>query len=344
MSLGAGTRAAIVGLGRMGLRHLEVLRELGFDVRGASDLRAEARVAAQEQFGLELGVLFEDAAAMLAAARPELLVVATTAPGHHPLVCLGARAGARLILCEKPMARSLAQCDEMIAACARVGAVLAVNHQMRYTEQCLLPKHLAASDALGGLTSMIVKAGNFGLANNGSHYVEMFGFVSGEAPRKVTAWLSPDKVPNPRGPEFEDRGGSLRIETASGKRFYLDAGAEQGHGIATTYLCRHGRIEVDELAGRLQVVSRLPEHRDAPTTRYGMPAETREQEIEPTSSTGPTRSLLEAMLRGEPIPDGAVGRATIEVLVAAQVSHDDGNRAVDLSTEALPRDREFPWA
>lgn len=344
MTLGTGKRAAVVGLGRMGLRHLEVLRELEFEICGVSDLRGDARDAAQQQFRLDPAVVFANADEMVAAACPELLVVATTAPGHHPLVCLGARAGAHMILCEKPMARSLLQCDEMIATCAQAGVVLAVNHQMRYTEQCLMPRDLAASTALGGLTSMIVKAGNFGLANNGSHYIEMFGFLAGEAPRRVTAWLSPDKVPNPRGPQFEDRGGSLRIETASGKRFYLDAGAEQGHGIATTYLGRHGRIEVDELAGRLQVVSRLPEHRDAPTTRYGMPAETREQQIEPTSSTGPTRSLIEAMLRGEPIPDGAVGRATIEVLVAAHVSHENGNRTVDLSAEALPRGREFPWA
>jgi hypothetical protein len=50
------------------------------------------------------------------------------------------------------------------------------------------------------------------------------------------------------------------------------------------------------------------------------------------------------MLRGENIPDGRVGRAAVEVLVAAHVSHELGHRPVDLRSEALPRDRQFRWA
>ena len=344
MGFGSGKAAAVIGLGRMGLRHLEVLHEMSFEICGACDMKEEARNAAVQQFSLDPKLIFADARDMLAARSPDLLIVATTAPGHCPLVCLGVQTGAKMILCEKPMAVSLAQCDRMIEACKRANALLAVNHQMRYTEQCLLPKRLISSEKLGGLTSMIVKAGNFGLANNGSHYIEMFSFIAEESPLKVTAWLSPGKVPNPRGSQFEDSGGAIRIDTKSGKRFYLDAGAEQGHGISTTYLGRYGRIEVDELVGRLQMVSRLPEHRDAPTTRYGMPHEDHEQMIEPTSSTGPTKSLLKAMLKGELIPDGAVGRSTIAVLVAAHLSHENMNRGMELTADALPQDREFNWA
>lgn len=339
----AGT-ACVVGLGRMGLRHLEVLRELSFRIVGVCDRQEAARAAAASQFSVESSALFVTAEEMLAKVVPDLLVVATTADSHCAVVCLAADAGVRKILCEKPMATSLRDCDMMIDRCASRGGILAVNHQMRYTEQCLLPASLLRSDDIGGLTSMLVKAGNFGLANNGSHYIEMFGFIAGERPAVVTGWLSPGKVPNPRGVQFEDSGGSIRIETASGKRFYMDAGSDQGHGIATTYLGRFGRIEVDELAGELHMVCRGAEDRELPTTRYGMPAVEQRRTIEPTSAMGPTKSLLEAMLRGEAIPDGSVGRAAVEVLVAAHVSHDQGNRPIELRPDALPRDRQFKWA
>lgn len=337
-------KAALLGLGRMGLRHLEVLRALKLDVIGASDLQEQARAKAAADYGVPATALFADAREMIEKTRPELLVVATTAPSHADFVCLGANNGARAILCEKPMAVSLADCDRMIDACTASGTRLAVNHQMRFMEQYTRAKEIVEDPSFGGLASATVVAGNFGIAMNGSHYFEMFRYLTDEMPAHVAAWFSVDTVANPRGAQFEDRAGSVRITTAKGRRFYLDASTDQGHGMHVTYAGPYGRLVIDELAGKGQLVVRQAEHRDVPTTRYGMPYDERMIEITPADSVAPTRAVLEALLAGKDYPDGVVGRMAVEVLAAAYASHEQGGKVIELASANLPRDRKFPWA
>lgn len=337
-------KAGLLGLGRMGLRHLEVLRSLNLDVVGASDLQEPARAKAAADYGVPMDALFADAGEMIEKVKPELLVVATTAPSHADFVCLGAKNGAKAILCEKPMAVSLAECDRMIEACAASGTRLAVNHQMRFMEQYTRTKEIVEDVSFGGLASATVIAGNFGMAMNGSHYFEMFRFLTDEMPAQVSAWFSADTVANPRGAQFEDRAGSVRVTTTKGRRFYMDAGSDQGHGMHVTYAGPFGRLDVDELAGRAQLVVRKTEHRDVPTTRYGMPYEERSIPITPADAVAPTRAVLEALLAGKNYPDGDVGRMAVEVLAAAYVSNEQGGKTIELASAKLPRDRKFPWA
>lgn len=337
-------RTCIIGLGRMGLRHLSIARTLGLEVVGVADPREEARQAAARDHDVPSGHLYASASDMVERLRPDFLVVASTAPSHADLVVQAAALGVAAILCEKPMAVSLEQCDRMIEACARSGTRLAVNHQMRFMEQYRRAKDILWSPDLGGLCSATVIAGNFGLAMNGCHYAEMFRFLTDEVPVSVAAFLSADPVPNPRGPEFSDHGGCLRLTTPSGRRFYLEAGTDQGHGLKAVYAGRYGILDVDELAGRMRLTVRQPEHRDLPTTRYGMPARIEECDIAPADAVQPTLAVTRALLAGEDYPDGAIGRMAVEILVAAIVSHEAGGASVDLREASLPRDRVFPWA
>src|SRR5260370_32682978 len=194
--------------------------------------------------------MFADACAMIARVRPDLMIIATTAPSHVDLVCRAADSGARAILCEKPMAVSLAQCDRMIKACAAAGTRLAVNHQMRFMEQYTKPKAIVLEPSFGGLSSVTVVAGNFGIAVNGSHYFEMFRYLTDEMPVSAAAWFSSETMSNPRGAQFEDRAGSVRLTPASGRRFYMDTSTDQGHGMNGTYASPDGRPTRDRLVGR----------------------------------------------------------------------------------------------
>jgi len=337
-------KVAIVGLGRMGLRHLQVLKDLKLDVVGAFDLQDAARDKARGAFGLQPSILFTDAQMMFESVNPEFAVIATTAPSHPELVCLAAQNGTKAILCEKPMATSLADCDRMIEACAKSGTKLAINHQMRFMEQYTLAKEIVRDESFGGLSSVTVTAGNFGMAMNGSHYFEMFRYMSDETPATVSAWFSKDAVPNPRGPQFEDRAGAVRLTTPKGRRFYMDASSDQGHGMHVTYAGPCGRLDVDELAGRAHLVVRKSEHRTQPTTRYGMPWDERSIAMTPADVVAPTRAVVSALLAGNDYPSGADGRIVVEVLAAAYASNDQGGRAIELATANLPRDRVFPWA
>ncbi len=337
-------RAVIIGAGRMGRRHVAAVRGAGLQLSAMADTSREALTQARVESGLSDDMLFDDAARMLREVRPACVVIATTAPSHCELTHLATEAGARFVLCEKPMATSLAQCDRMVALCAERGVRLAINHQMRFMEQYTRPKQLLDSDAFGGLCSISVVAGNFGMAMNGTHYFEMFRYMTGAPTAEVSAWFSAEKVPNPRGPQFEDCAGVVRAVTAEGKRFYMDASSDQGHGMQVTYAARNGVISVDELAGRMRMVVRKAEHRGLPTTRYGMPWEEESLLIAPADAIKPSEEVLRALIAGKDFPSGEDGRLAVAVLAAAYASNERGGSPVRLDDDALPVDRAFAWA
>jgi predicted dehydrogenase len=340
----AGMRAAVIGLGRMGLRHTEAITSLGMTVVGVADTDQQAQAAAQNGYGIGSSACFSDGAEMLRNVRPEALVIATTAPSHAPLVLAAAEAGVRYILCEKPMATSLRDAQEMVEACRRTGAVLAINHQMRFMEQYTRVKSLIGSEALGPLASVLVAASNFGLAMNGSHYFEMFRYVSGLSVDSVNAWFEDAKLANPRGTQFEDRSGRILARTADGVSMYLDFSVNAGNGVSVVYICRNGQIVVDELNGVMRVVTRKAEFRDLPTTRYGMPSDIHVENIAPADVVGPTKALWSALLDGRSFPDGEAGMHALACCVAAHVSHESGGSSVRVDDQSLPSTHQFKWA
>lgn len=336
-------KACIIGLGRMGRRHVVAARNAGFEIAGIYDPSPESVALAVSEQGVPHSLAFASAAEMIAMARPDAVVVASTAPSHCEYVCLAAGLGVRYILCEKPMAVSIAECDRMIEACRKSGAALAINHQMQFMEQYTAVKALADSPAFGGLRSVTVAASNFGLAMNGAHYFEMFRYLTGEEIAGVSCWTDAEKVPNPRGPQYEDRSGQLRAVTPAGVRLYMEIGGDQGHGVHVVYGCRYGQIFVDELSGFMRLVHRQPEYAELPTTRYGMPAVEELRRIEPADVIAPTAAVLRAMVEGRPYPDGAAGRHAVRALVAANLSGEQAGAPIRLGID-LPRDRRFPWA
>jgi predicted dehydrogenase len=336
-------KVCVIGVGRMGRRHIIAARSAGLQLGGIFDLSPEAIAATLAECDVPDTMVFNDVRRMLVAVHPDAVIISTTAPSHCEFVCVAAEAGTRYILCEKPMASSLEECDRMIAACRAAGAKLAVNHQMRFMEQYIDVKTLAGTPEFGGLRSMVVTAGNFGLAMNGSHYFEAFRYLTDESVKEISCWFDPNNVPNPRGPQYVDRSGQLRGISASGARLIMELGADLGHGVQVVYGCRNGQILVDELAGVVRGINRLPEYRGLPTTRYGMPATEFNRRIAQAEVMKPTEDLWRAMLAGGSYPDGESGRHSVAVLVAANLSGEEGGRQVVLD-DRLPLERKFMWA
>jgi predicted dehydrogenase len=335
---------AVIGAGRMGRRHIHAARKLGLTLVGVVDRAQSSLQEAKAEHGLPDNLLFSTAEELFAAAAPECLIIATTADSHCSLTCMAAEHGVKYILVEKPLAVSLAECNTMIAVCRKHGAKLAVNHQMRFLEQYSVPKSLLDSDAYGGFKSMTVVAGNFGISMNGTHYFEAFRYMANEDPIEVSAWFSSETVPNPRGAQFEDRAGSIRVVTASGKRMYLEIGADQGHGVQVVYAGRNGTIHVNEITGDMLASVREGQYRDLPTTRYGMPAIATHEKIAPVEVVDSTAEVLSALLANSSDNVTAEqGMMAVKVLVAAYTSAENGNITVRLNAP-LDDSRIFPWA
>lgn len=341
----AGKTAALIGAGRMGRSHALALRELGVMITAICDIRPEAAAALAEEFDVPADCAYGDIDRFFADLNaPEILVIATTAETHCDLTCKGAEAGARAILCEKPMATSVADCERMLEQCRKTGTKLAINHQMRFMDQYRLVKDQLDSGGLGTLASMNVVGGAFGLAMNGSHYVEAFHYLTGTWPERVIAVFTGEPMNNPRGPAFFDQGGNLLFSGGKGQRLSFSIGHDQGHGMTVTYACAWGHAFVDELQGTAIVTTRKPEHRDAPNTRFGMPWDRQEITFPQADNVGPTKAVMEALLAGENYPDGDTGHRIVAALAGAYASADRDGAPVDIGVDLETKQRKFPWA
>ena len=330
----------------MGMAHLKAAQNIGLNPTAVCDMndanRAKAAAAAGD---LAADRLFVDASTMFAAHRnADLVIIATTADSHRALVEQAAASGAKHILCEKPMATSVADCDAMIAACEKSRSKLAVNHQMRYMAQYTVVRDELATGRFGPLASMTVTAGCFGLAMNGSHYCEAFSWLTGSPIVNATAWFSGEPFNNPRGPNFFDQAGEMRFASADGRRLILNIGNDQGHGMTAMYATRFGHMFVDEFEGICYATARKPEHHSMPVTRYGMPWDRSEKRFPQADNVGPTEAVMRALLDRDDYPSGRDGRNVVAALAAAYKSASSGNCPVNIADLGDDARRTFPWA
>lgn len=72
-------------------------------------------------------------AALFARSDVDAVIVATPPSSHMPLTVAAAEAG-KHVLVEKPMGRTVEECDAMIEACRRAGVLLTVNKLSRYRD------------------------------------------------------------------------------------------------------------------------------------------------------------------------------------------------------------------
>jgi len=335
-------KAAVIGVGRMGRKHGKAIQAAGLELCAVADGLEPSLQAARDELGLSLEQCFTDHVEMLRQVRPDLVCIATTATSHADLTCQAAEMGIRHVLCEKPMATSIVDCERMIATCEKHGTTLAINHQMRFISQYMRPREVVESEALGGFCGLHVIAGNCGLAMNGTHFVELMRLMAGPA-EEVTAWFSPDITPNPRGPEFEDRAGFVRLRTVTGKRLHIEATSDQGHGLLLCYSGRNGQVVVDMLAGTMRVNCRKEEHRSKPTTLYGLPWDGWEEKLAMTDVETATQKVIEHMLAGSGYPNGQDAMHSVRTLVAAHASAAKGSLPVQLDQPEW-HDHRFPWA
>lgn len=123
----AAVRLAVVGAGHFGRRHARILSAApGVRLEAVADVdpRVAARVAA------ECGARPETDAGALPG-RVDAVTVAVPTDAHCAVAVPLLERGIS-VLVEKPMARSPAEADAMIAAAEAGGAVLAVGHTERY--------------------------------------------------------------------------------------------------------------------------------------------------------------------------------------------------------------------
>lgn len=99
---------------------------------------------------------YDDADALLADPEVNAVYIATPPGSHADLTLRAAQAGKR-ILVEKPMARTVAECEAMIAACAAAGVPLHVAYYRRFYPKFQAAKRLIDSGDIGRPVSVTLQ-------------------------------------------------------------------------------------------------------------------------------------------------------------------------------------------
>ncbi|MGH2372400.1 MAG: Gfo/Idh/MocA family protein [bacterium] len=122
---------------------------------------------------------------LLAAGAPDIVSLCTPAVGRLEAIRKIADAGCAVIFCEKPVAASLSEACEIRSFLAARATRFVVNYQRRWDSILRAVKTIIGSGELGEIKKAAGLYGN-GLANNGSHLVDLANLLFG-APRSAQA-------------------------------------------------------------------------------------------------------------------------------------------------------------
>jgi predicted dehydrogenase len=131
---------------------------------------------------------------MLAAVRPDVVVIATPTATHYALVREALEAGAH-VLCEKPLCVKAEDADALVRLAAGCGRRLTVGHVFLFNRGILKLKEILDRRELGRVFYLFSRRTNLGpirrdvnaVLDLASHDVAIFNFLTGAMPIETSA-------------------------------------------------------------------------------------------------------------------------------------------------------------
>jgi predicted dehydrogenase len=148
----------LIGTGFMGRAHAMAFRNVSATFRLPVQLRlaalADADVTRAEQCADDWGFERVHGDWQPLINDPDVHVVAITTPNHlHYPMAMAALAAGKAVYCEKPLAVSLAQADDMQRAAKAAGVVTRVGYNYQHNPMITLARQMIASGELGEIIS-----------------------------------------------------------------------------------------------------------------------------------------------------------------------------------------------
>jgi predicted dehydrogenase len=201
-------RVGIIGCGS--ISHLHMIGYLGeprFKVVALSDPVAEARRDFGDRYGIEKR--YADAREMMDEESLDVVSICTWHKLHAPLTIAACARRPKAILCEKPMAVNMGECDEMMIAARRNDVKLAIAHQRRFNPVWTDARNLVAEGAIGDVRHVHC-SGSQGLLNDCSHMFDFMRYVmSDPAPEWVLGNIERKTDRYERDIRIEDRSAGI---------------------------------------------------------------------------------------------------------------------------------------
>lgn len=331
-------RVAMIGCGAIGQRrHIpEAFANPHVDLVALVDPKPGRAEEVAAQFGKPK--TFTDHRAMLAAIKPDVVIVGTPNAVHAPQTIDALDAGAH-VLVEKPMAGTLAEAEAMIAAAERNGRKLMVGQNQRLMSPHVKAKQILDSGVLGRVLSFqttFKHGGPEGWSVDGAqswffkkapavmgvcgdlgvHKVDLMTYLIGQRITEVAGFIATldKKMPDGITPIEVDDTAFLSVRTEAGvvgaiTVSWTHYGRTEDNG--TTIYCENGVLEI-AADPQFSVVVRF---KDGTSEHYKTGAiATNAQQV----SSGMIDEFIAAIREDrKPLIDGADGRRSLQVILAA---------------------------
>lgn len=335
-------RAGVIGCGRIGCAfdddpkrgyvstHAGAYSKTpGVELVALADVDGEKLTRYAQKFGVP--GRYADYREMLSRERLDIVSVCTLSDAHRELVEHAAAAKAKAIFCEKPIAETLTDADQMVRVCEQAGVLLVVDHQRRFDS---FHQKAAAFVRQGGLGDVQQATAYYtaGLANTGTHLLDLLRFFLGDA-----EWVQalPNRSPSPN---LQDPNLDGWIQFRSGARAALQACDVAAYTIfELNLLGTRGRLRLINHGFDAQF-EQVEDSRRFAGYRELFPA------APPVDSGGPREYMLQAVAHivdclntGKPlVSTGQDGRAALELICALHQSAEAGGERVHLPLTQSP--------
>ena len=238
-------RTVLVGCGSMSSAWLEAALAIPqVEIVGLVDVVEEAAHKKAAQYHLSQAVVGTDLQTVLEQTTPDA-VFNCTIPGAHYSVTMQALASGCHVLSEKPLASSMEQAREMVAAAQKADRIFAVIQNRRYDPAIRRMTHFLASGGLGSLTTVnsdFYIGAHFGGFRDSMQHVLLLDMAihSFDAARLLTG---ADAVSvychewNPRGSWYDRDASAIAIFEMSNKLVYTYRGSWCAEGLPTSWEC-----------------------------------------------------------------------------------------------------------
>lgn len=145
-----------IGAGGFSARHAEAISRVeGLRLAAVSRRDAAALQQFTDRFG---GRAYTDYRRLLDDPDVQAVLIATPHHQHTQITLDAARAGKHILL-EKPMAPTLAECDQIVDAAEKAGVTLMAGHVFRFIRSFVVANQIIASGSVGrpvfGISNMI---------------------------------------------------------------------------------------------------------------------------------------------------------------------------------------------
>lgn len=230
-------RVAVVGCGQIGaLFEAEPEREKPASHAGAVlknsqtelialvDTNAKNLAAARKLFPRTAG--YASLTECLKAERPDIVIIATPPTARLGLLKECARFGISMVVCEKPLAASVKEAEQIEALVATSGMTFVLNYQRRFSPLFARVRSAVKKGKLGRVQQVTCYYSN-GLSNNGGHSIDALSYVIDD---DIVSAIGSENAVNKTHPAGDPNIDAL-LTTKKGTRIVLQSFDQKEYGI-----------------------------------------------------------------------------------------------------------------